>query len=304
MSNKKVLLSICIPTYNRPEHIKNQVKDVLKQLTSETKLIVLDNHSQIPVSTLFSDDDLKKFTLIRHHTNIGGDANNARCLELVQEGWVWLLGDDDRISPNAVSTILQLIKSHADYCFINMCNKQSEYVTNFEGFVNHLKIRGAWGNSFFQSACLYNMSKLYKSLFWLYSFLSTQIGQFCIILKHMELYDDKCFFSDTSVIIDKDDAKWNKLQFIDNTSLVFDRMHYKHSILRPTLFKSMVDSYLEFLASAHISLGERVHYFRLVFNKMGFFNVLIFNRLYLCRYFVRRYFPIKIYNYLVKKIKK
>lgn len=304
MSTNNILLTICIPTYNRPNHINTQVKDVLKQLNPETRLIVLDNHSEIAVESLFSKEELSLFTIIRHHTNIGGDANNARCLEIVQYGWVWLLGDDDRISSNAVSIILQLIKSHNDYCFINTGNKETKEIKSFEEFANHLKIRGVWGNSFFQSACLYNMNHLYKSLFWLYDFLSTQVGQFCIILKHIELNDAKCLFTKINIIKDKEGAKWNKLQFIDNTSLLFDRMYYKRKILRSSLFKVMVDSYLEFLACSDTSFKERLHYLKLILNKMGIINLILYNRLYICMYIIRRFFPLKLYNYLVQIYKR
>ena len=95
-------LTITIPTYNRPDHIQRQVRDVLKQMTDEVALVVFDNCSDTPVSNLFTDEEKKKFDIIRNPVNIGGDANQARCLESVPEGWAWTLGDDDTIVDDAI----------------------------------------------------------------------------------------------------------------------------------------------------------------------------------------------------------
>jgi hypothetical protein len=45
--------------------------------------------------------------LVRNKFNIGANANILRCLELVRNPWVWILGDDDLPLPNAIETILE-----------------------------------------------------------------------------------------------------------------------------------------------------------------------------------------------------
>ena len=46
--NKKftaMLISICIPTYNRPEHLKNCLNSLAKQTYKNFEVCVSDNHS-------------------------------------------------------------------------------------------------------------------------------------------------------------------------------------------------------------------------------------------------------------------
>lgn len=52
MSN--AILTIAIPTYNRPDKIQKQVRLLLPQLTPEVKLTIRDNNSLRPVVSLFN----------------------------------------------------------------------------------------------------------------------------------------------------------------------------------------------------------------------------------------------------------
>ena len=66
MINNKIL-TICIPTYNRPKKLNNQLKVLLPQLNNEVKLIVRDNHSNY---------NIKKRTKYRfNNRNLNGFKN-------------------------------------------------------------------------------------------------------------------------------------------------------------------------------------------------------------------------------------
>ena len=64
------ILTIAIPTYNRPDKIYEQVMGLIPQLTDEVQLIVQDNHSDQPVESLFSNDVKAKCTFLRNKYNI------------------------------------------------------------------------------------------------------------------------------------------------------------------------------------------------------------------------------------------
>ena len=291
MSN--IVLTVCIPTYNRPEHIKTQVRDVLSQLTSEVRLIVLDNHSDVPVSTYFTQEELDKFQIIRHSTNIGADGNNARCLETAKSGWVWLLGDDDRIRPDAISFILNLIRSNNDSCFINTGNKRDVKCNSFDEFLAYFRVRGTYGKAFFQTACLFNMDKLTKSLIWYYIFISSQMGQFYFVLKHMELNPgESCLFCTDSLIVDKEPPTWNALEIINNSGFIFDKFHYLKKKMKDTIFSSLGNMYFDNLGAAHnISFFERGHYLVLIFKNIGVYNVFRYNFIGISYYIMGRCLP-------------
>lgn len=299
MENKKYLLTVCIPTYNRPSHIQKQVRDVLAQLTEGVRLLVMDNHSDVPTESYFTKEELAHFTVIRHKTNIGADANNAHCLEMVDTGWVWLLGDDDRIRPDAIEVILNLISEHPDCCYINTANKRTELVESFNQFLAYFKIRGAYGKAFFQSACLFNMDEISSSLIWYYNFLSTQMGQFYLVLKHMELVENStCFFTTENLIVDKEPGDWDPLMLIINSSLIIDRFQYCKAKMKSTIFFSLGNMYFDSIAVSSISFLKKLGYIRYVIRKLGFLNTIRYNYIALGYYCINQLMP----NNIVKKI--
>lgn len=92
-------LEIIIPTYNRKEHLQR----TLTQLTApespvrQLSITVLDNASTDGSSELIEEFVAKFPTImhIRHRKNIGGNGNIARCFELANAPYVWVVCDDD-----------------------------------------------------------------------------------------------------------------------------------------------------------------------------------------------------------------
>ena len=118
-----MILTIAIPTYNRNETLAHNIRLLLPQLTSECRLLVLDNASPAPVEETLGDvwsqfPDVQP-ELCRNDVNIGGNANILRCLEKCQTPWIWILGDDDEVKPQAIQTILKAIAEYPDAVLLN-----------------------------------------------------------------------------------------------------------------------------------------------------------------------------------------
>lgn len=131
MSDSNPLLTIAIPTYNRPDAIRKQVRNLLTQTTPSIRLIIYDNASPVPVDSLFTDEEKKRFEIRRNPVNIGAEANIARCIEACASSeWGYVLGDDDELLPDAVSRILSGIAQHPDAVFINFGCAQDEVLSS------------------------------------------------------------------------------------------------------------------------------------------------------------------------------
>ena len=95
----KNILQILIPTYNRKPYIKH----TLEQLTApnspvkDCSITVLDNASTDGSSEIIAEFAQKftNITHIRHHKNIGGNANITRAYEMATAPYVWVVCDDD-----------------------------------------------------------------------------------------------------------------------------------------------------------------------------------------------------------------
>ncbi|NBK97187.1 MAG: glycosyltransferase [Erysipelotrichia bacterium] len=273
-------LTIAIPTYNRPEKIQRQVRSILSQLREGVSLIVYDNSSPIPISTLFMDEELSLFTIIRNHTNIGADANIARCLENVHEGWVWPLGDDDLIKDNAVEIILKIIQENPDTCYINFGSKKDLLANSYHEVLEYWGIIGSFGRSFFMTHCLFNMNKLEDYMRFYYSFLSSQVGQVCLVIKYIETNQSaSALFTTQSLINYNEPGNWNPLDLIVNSSIIIDKLYYDRKRLKSTLFKGLGDMYLTILSHnlSNNTTSVIIRTFLYVQYKLGLINLLRYN---------------------------
>lgn len=112
------LLTIAIPTYNRPEQLKRCLLALIPQLTRECRLLISDNHSEIPAETLacpiLENLGWKQFHIHRHAFNKGAHGNLHHCFESATTEWLWVLGDDDVPAHDAVQTLLTSIQTHSD----------------------------------------------------------------------------------------------------------------------------------------------------------------------------------------------
>lgn len=119
-----MILTIAIPTYNRPEKVRNTILRLIPQLNDHVFLRVLDNHSDVDIRTFVQNDIApaisKKVEIIRHRINIGADANFARCVELCETPYIWMVGDDDKVEDNAVEIILKEIELYKDVDLIGI----------------------------------------------------------------------------------------------------------------------------------------------------------------------------------------
>jgi glycosyltransferase involved in cell wall biosynthesis len=116
-------LTIAIPTYNRNETLKNTIQHLLPQITPDCRLVISDNHSPVPIeetlAPVLSQYPNVDLQIIRNRFNIGAAANILRCFEYCYSDWLWILGDDDIVLPDAVNTVFNTISGNESAAFIS-----------------------------------------------------------------------------------------------------------------------------------------------------------------------------------------
>jgi glycosyltransferase involved in cell wall biosynthesis len=133
-----ILLSICIPTYNRSELLRSALYSLvpqLKEFQGEVELIVSDNNSSDNTKDVV--DWAQQFGLIRYHRNnenIGANKNIVLCATKLALGdFCWILGDDDFVRLEAVKKILGIIKAYPeiDYIYVNIEHFSTDLLKNY-----------------------------------------------------------------------------------------------------------------------------------------------------------------------------
>lgn len=168
-----MLLTIAIPTYNRNDILAENLKLLLPQLTTDCKLLIIDNHSDTPVgetvAPLISSLFKGKFEIVRNRANIGGNANILRCIEYCDSDYLWILSDDDPVLEHAVATVFDYISAAEPYDFVNFSiiekardgqRKQSIQTRGEHEFVRNID---SYGRVLLISSSIYRVTDQLKS---------------------------------------------------------------------------------------------------------------------------------------------
>lgn len=88
-------VSVCIPTYNRYEYLREAIRSILEQTYTDYELIVSDDASTDSTRELV--DSFRQDRVRYHHNarNLGPVANWNRCIELARGKYITFLADDD-----------------------------------------------------------------------------------------------------------------------------------------------------------------------------------------------------------------
>ena len=140
-----MLLSICIPTFNRPEHLPNCLNSIyLASIKSKLKfeVCVSDNCSNYNVKKTINRFKKLNIKLNINKKNLGYVPNLMKAISISKGEFVWVIGDDDLLVPNSLSKILKLLSNNndIDFLFVNSFHLNNDYLNNFPKPFNTKKI--------------------------------------------------------------------------------------------------------------------------------------------------------------------
>ena len=98
------LVTIILPTYNRIATFKDALESARVQAYGALEILVLDNSENNNVLVHLENISDSRVKLVKHPANIGAVLNITYGFCIAQGQYVCLLGDDDIMDPNFVST--------------------------------------------------------------------------------------------------------------------------------------------------------------------------------------------------------
>ena len=133
-----MILSICIPTYNRINQLDNCLNSILISKKN------VDNFNfEICISDNCSEEDpesiIKKYNkeltikYNRNEKNFGFAINGIKTISMAEGEFSWMIGSDDLILPKTLSKLKNLLQNNLDkdYFFINSYHLESSYLDKF-----------------------------------------------------------------------------------------------------------------------------------------------------------------------------
>ena len=113
----KPILSIVIPTFNRSQICKRQIRHVAtwrdkNQMNDLVDICVLDNASEEQQSLILKQECEETNVCYKYnHANVGFSGNFCRSVQVGEGDYIWVISDDDFVSETCMNMVLKYLKS-------------------------------------------------------------------------------------------------------------------------------------------------------------------------------------------------
>jgi abequosyltransferase len=115
------LLSLCIPTYNRPHEFRRLAECLcLQDRIHEIELVIRDDSSNYDTFKVVNEILIPAGIDVRYSRGekIGVDSANLLLIETAVGKYVWSFSDDDEMRPGALAHVIGLLESDCDIRYI------------------------------------------------------------------------------------------------------------------------------------------------------------------------------------------
>ena len=131
-------LSICIPTYNRPNQLPNCLESIyIAQRKSNFKfnVCISDNNSNYNINQIVEKYKKKLDISVNvNKKNIGYQLNLLKAISLSDSEYIWAIGDDDLITPDSLLILEKLFINYqdVDFFYVNSYHLDYSYLKNYK----------------------------------------------------------------------------------------------------------------------------------------------------------------------------
>lgn len=112
MNKKTPLISICIPTYNRPKLLYQALDSCFRQTYQNFEIVICDNSTNLLSQRIIKKINDKKIRYYKNRNNIGSAKNFNRALSLTRGEYIKFLFDDDLLYPDCLEQMVSILKKN------------------------------------------------------------------------------------------------------------------------------------------------------------------------------------------------
>ncbi|MFX1570561.1 MAG: glycosyltransferase family 2 protein [Promethearchaeota archaeon] len=132
----KVILSVCIPTYNRSNIIANNLKHLIKYPGEDIEIVVSDNASPDDTEIVIKNIKDPRIKYYRNKKNFGVDTNIIKCVERANGEFLFFITDEDIIELKELPWIIEIIKENKNLSqiigsVVDLGGGRNEIICNF-----------------------------------------------------------------------------------------------------------------------------------------------------------------------------
>lgn len=122
-TSDNLLLSLCIPTYNRLPLLTEALSAVIDQIDDKIAPVVeilISNNASTDGTESYVNEIIATYSHLQikyfcNEENLGSDTNIYRLTKQAKGEWIYMLSDDDILLSGGLSKLLELIKKYPDF---------------------------------------------------------------------------------------------------------------------------------------------------------------------------------------------
>ena len=124
MVESNFFLSLCIPSYNRPEGIKRALESVdAEKYANELQIVVCEDcapkrEEVRAVVTEFAKTSKYAVKYVENEVNLGHGKNWRHCAHAAEGEYLMYIGDDDMVAPKALDPFMEWLYQHNDLGYV------------------------------------------------------------------------------------------------------------------------------------------------------------------------------------------
>ncbi|MEH2109603.1 glycosyltransferase family 2 protein [Nostoc sp.] len=128
------LVSVIIPTYNRPEYLKQAIASAIKQTYQNIEILISDNCSSENPQALVASFGDSRIKFWQQQQNVGMLANQQYGFKMAQGKYVASLHDDDMWNEDFLAKLVPPLEANSDL-IIAFCD---QYIIDANGIINEI----------------------------------------------------------------------------------------------------------------------------------------------------------------------
>lgn len=113
--SREILISFCIPTYNRSVFIHRCVKNILEFKGNQIEVVVVNNNSPDNTEETIKSILDNRISYYKNDRNIGSVKNILKTIKNAKGQWVFTLSDEDLVNKEIISRLVNELES-GKYC--------------------------------------------------------------------------------------------------------------------------------------------------------------------------------------------
>jgi len=108
----KIVISFCIPTFNRAKWLYTSVNHILQYKNDDIEIVISDNASPDNTKKIIQSIKDPRVKYHRHPENLGFDLNLIQCIEMSKGDFIFILSDDDVLELKEVPWLIETMKNN------------------------------------------------------------------------------------------------------------------------------------------------------------------------------------------------